>query len=97
AAAAIHALDHHVERMADDHDAARRFAAAVAERAPGSVDPSAVETNIVIVDAGADRAARLVEAALAKGIGLSPLGSRRVRAITHHDVTMEQSAHAGGV
>ena len=39
AAGAAYALDHHLERLADDHAAARGFAAAVAERAPSAVDP----------------------------------------------------------
>ena len=41
AAAGLHALDHHVERLADDHARARRFAEAAAAAAPGSIDPRA--------------------------------------------------------
>jgi threonine aldolase len=53
AAAGLHALEHHVERLADDHARAARFAAACAEAAPASVDPATVETNIVVLDVGA--------------------------------------------
>ena len=53
AAAGLYALDHNVERLADDHARARRAAEAMAEAAPGSVDLATVETNIVIVDVAA--------------------------------------------
>ena len=50
AAAAIHALDHHVDRLADDHANAKRLAEAIA-RMPGLVtDPASVETNMVYFD-----------------------------------------------
>ena len=41
AAAGLHALDHHLERLADDHERARRLAETVADAAPGAVDPAA--------------------------------------------------------
>ncbi|NUQ31382.1 MAG: threonine aldolase family protein, partial [Dermatophilaceae bacterium] len=50
AAAGLYALEHNVERLADDHSRARRAAEAMAEAAPGSVDLATVETTIVIVD-----------------------------------------------
>src|SRR5690606_5089074 len=53
AAAGLYALEHHIERLADDHARAGRFAAAVAEVAPAAVDPSTVESNIVMVDVAA--------------------------------------------
>jgi threonine aldolase len=49
AAAALHALDHHVERLADDHARARALAEGLAE-AGLPVDPEATETNFVAVD-----------------------------------------------
>lgn len=97
AAAAMYALEHHVDRLADDHAAAREFARAVEERASDSVDPAAVETNIVILDAGPGGAAGLVEAAAAEGVALSALGSGLVRAITHLDVTRYEARQAGEV
>ena len=51
AAAALYALDHHVERLADDHANARRLADGLAEICPASrIDPDRVETNIVVFD-----------------------------------------------
>ena len=53
AAAGLYALDHHVDRLADDHARARRFARGVRRGGAGVVDPATVETNIVVLDVGA--------------------------------------------
>jgi threonine aldolase len=55
AAAALYALDHHVDRIADDHARARRLGEALAD-AGVSVDLDQVETNFVQIDVGPDRA-----------------------------------------
>ena len=88
AAAGLHALDHHVERLAEDHARARRFAEACAEVAPGVVDPAAVETNIVVLDVGAAgwEAADFVAALADRGVRTYAMGPRRVRAVWHLDV-----------
>jgi threonine aldolase len=88
AAAGLYALDHHVERLADDHARARRFAQACAEAAPGVVDPATVQTNIVLLDTGAvGLAAADVVAALAeRGVRTYAVGPTRVRATWHLDV-----------
>ncbi len=88
AAAGLHALDHHVERLADDHGRARRAAEALAEAAPGALDPTSVETNIVIADVSVAGwgAADLADAALAEGVRVYPLGPTRVRLVWHLDV-----------
>ena len=54
AAAGLHALDHHVDRLADDHARAQRLAFALAEAVDGVVEPEHVETNIVVLDLAAD-------------------------------------------
>jgi threonine aldolase len=84
AAAGLHALDHHVERLADDHRRARRLAEACADAAPGCVDPEAVQTNIVVLEV--DAAPQVAAAALQEGIAVSVLGPRTVRLVTHLDV-----------
>jgi threonine aldolase len=88
AAAGLHALDHHVERLADDHARARRFAEAAASARPGSVDPQRVQTNIVVLDvAGAGwTPAAFVEEAAARGIRLYPVSTTAVRLVWHLDV-----------
>ena len=50
AAAGIYALEHHVERLAEDHERARRLARGLAELPGIAVDADRVETNIVIFD-----------------------------------------------
>jgi len=88
AAAGLHALDHHVERLADDHARARRFAEAAAAGRPNSVDPQRVQTNIVVLDvAGAGwTPGDFVEAAAARGIRLYPVSTTAVRLVWHLDV-----------
>ncbi|MFI7589453.1 threonine aldolase family protein [Spongisporangium articulatum] len=90
AAAGLHALDHHVERLADDHARARRIATAVAAAAPQVVDPADVETNIVVLDlpgaVGESPAADVVRLAAERGVRVGALGTRTVRVVTHLDV-----------
>jgi threonine aldolase len=86
AAGALHALAHHRVRLAEDHANARAFAERVG-RAPGvHVDLTTVETNLVNldVDAPADAVAR---AAKEVGLLINPSGPRRLRAVTHLDVS----------
>jgi len=88
AAAGSYALEHNIQRLADDHRRARRLADAVAEMAPGVVRPDDVETNIVPVDLtpiGVD-AATLAASCRADGVLVSVVGPRRVRLVTHLDV-----------
>lgn len=96
AAAASHALDHHVERLADDHAAARALAEQVALAAPGACDPERVETNIVVVDTGARAAGEVVAELAGQGFSFSVVGAHAVRAVTHLDVDLEQCRAAGG-
>ncbi|WP_201931184.1 threonine aldolase family protein [Nocardioides donggukensis] len=78
AAAGLHALDHHVERLADDHEHARLLA-----RACG-VDPATVQTNIVVVER--PDAAELVAAARDRGVLVATVGPTTLRLVTHLDV-----------
>jgi threonine aldolase len=85
AAAAIYALDNNVERLAEDHENARALAEGLAEIPGVEIDPSTVETNIVIF--GVPDAAGLI-AELAGQVELSgPVGPNKVRAVTHMDVS----------
>jgi threonine aldolase len=88
AAAGLYALEHNVERLADDHERARRLAAGWEEQGL-PVDVDAVETNFVQLDVGslgltsADAIARLAGA----GVGLSAtIRPGVLRAVTHLDV-----------
>ncbi len=99
AAACRYALDHQLERLADDHARARRLAAAVADVRPELVDVDAVETNIAVLDLAAAgvAAADVAAAAREHGVLLSVLGQRTLRMVTHLDVDDEACEHAGGV
>ncbi len=86
AAAALYALDHHVERIADDHARARRLAEGLAD-AGVSVDLEQVETNFVQIDVGPDRA-DAIERMKEQGVLVSTtVHPTVVRAVTHLDIS----------
>jgi threonine aldolase len=99
AAAGIYALDHNVERLADDHARAQRLAFALAEAVDGVVAPEHVETNIVVLELAVTdwTAAALAAAAAAHGVRLSALGPTFARLVTHLDVDDDGIAHAADV
>ena len=87
AAAALYALRHNVDRMADDHVLARRLAEAIAGLPGIEIDVDGVETNLVYINlTGRLDAAQAVAAFRARGVRISALGVRTVRAVTHLDV-----------
>jgi threonine aldolase len=83
AAGCLYALDHHVQRLEEDHENARRLAEGLAAGGAVRVDPDAVETNIVVFEV--DDAAALV-ASIADDVELQEIDERRVRAVTHLDI-----------
>jgi threonine aldolase len=89
AAAGLYALDHHVERLRDDHRRARRLAERLAEL--DWVDGlRPVQTNILIFDVKPPRTAASVLSELARhGVLASPFGPQTVRFVTHLDFTDE--------
>jgi threonine aldolase len=88
AAAGLYALDHHVERLAEDHARAQRLAFAIAEAVDDVVVPEHVETNIVVLELAPTSwtAAALAAAAREEGVLISALGPTFARLITHLDV-----------
>jgi threonine aldolase len=97
AAAGLHALDHHVDRLADDHARARRLAGGLAELPGVQIDAATVETNIVIF--GVPDAPAFCAALEREGVGMLPVGPDRVRAVTHLDVDdagIERALEAAG-
>ena len=84
AAAGSYALANNVERLADDHDNARRLAQQLAQSAGIGLDPARVETNIIVFDV-ADAPA-FVAACRERGVLLNAFGPRSVRAVTHLDL-----------
>jgi threonine aldolase len=98
AAAMLYALDHHVDRLADDHRRARRLAEGLAE-AGLPVDPEATESNFVAIDVrplglgAADAVAQIAE----RGVLVSTLRPGVLRAVTYlglDDEAIEQAVEA---
>lgn len=85
-AACLYALDHHVERLAEDHALARRLAGGLAGLPGVKLDPATVETNIVIFEV-AD-APGLV-ARVAESVELQAFDAHHVRAVTHLDIDLD--------
>ena len=93
AAAGMYALDHHLERLADDHAHASLIAQQVGAAVPAFVDPDTVETNIVLLRTGeagvcADDFAR---SASERGVRIIAMNADECRLVTHLDVTDEQA------
>ena len=84
AAACLYALEHNVDRLADDHEHAQLLARNLAKLPGVGIDVASVETNIVIFEI--DDAPAVVERLRRAGVELIALGPRRVRAVTHRDV-----------
>ncbi|WP_426560804.1 threonine aldolase family protein [Angustibacter sp. McL0619] len=99
AAAGLYALDHHVQRLADDHAHAALIAKACAAAAPGVVDVDDVRTNIVVLDlSGTSRtSAEVVAAAATRGVRVSAFGPSFVRLVTHLEVDGAGAQLAGDV
>ena len=89
AAAGIFALDHHVDRLAEDHAHARLLAEAC------GVDPTGVDTNIVVVRRS--DAADFVRAAAEQSVRIATVGPEAVRMVTHLDVSQAVAERAAAV
>lgn len=89
AAGALYALEHHVDRLADDHANARRLADGIREIEGLELRPPTVDTNLVIyrvdpkLGTGAEFAAQLKR----RGLLISAFGGQLMRAVTHLDVS----------
>jgi len=91
AAAALYALDHHRERLVEDHAHAQLLGGAV-RQAPGlTLDPGEVETNIVVfrVHPNLGTAAEFVAALEREGVRAMVFGPQTIRCVTHLDVDRE--------
>ncbi|MDZ4658375.1 MAG: GntG family PLP-dependent aldolase [Bythopirellula sp.] len=94
AAAALYALEHHVERLSEDHEKAQLIAAAVRENPQLALISDEVDTNIVIFTVAEElgSAAEFCQRLLQGGIRLYAIGPQKIRAVTHLDVTKEECA-----
>ena len=96
AAAALYALDHHIERLADDHRNAQVIAQAIADTPGLRLDPPEVDTNLIWfeVDPDLGTAQNVVAALKAHGVLVMAVNKRRIRACTHLDVSPAQAERA---
>jgi len=96
AAAAVYALEHNVERLAEDHENARLLARGLAEIDTLDLDPDEVETNMVFL--GCRRtgmtAAELRQRMAEAGVLMYDTGPYRIRLVTHLDVNRQQVLEA---
>ena len=89
AAAGVHAFEHHVDRLADDHANARRLAQGLAQIDGISINANEIDTNMVYFDVAglgvtaAEFAGRMLKE---HDIRVGPMGPNLIRAVTHLDV-----------
>jgi len=99
AAACLHALEHHIDRLADDHANAKLLGDAV-KTVPGfALDPGDVQTNVVWfrVDPKLGTPAGIAAKCKAEGVLVAPLGHDMIRLVTHLDVCRADCEHAAEV
>jgi threonine aldolase len=99
AAAGLHALEHHVERLAEDHVNARLIGDRLSGCTGVAIDLDALETNILVFSLrdGAPDAATVVARAAERGVQVLAFGPRTIRAVTHLDVSRADCEHAADV
>jgi len=95
AGAGLHAIEHHLGRLTDDHRRARRLAEVCAKALPGCVEPTDVETNIVVLRVADAHA--LAAGCRERGVLVGVLGPRLARVLTHLDVDDDDVDEAGRV
>jgi threonine aldolase len=91
AAGALYALEHHVERLAEDHQKARAFAHLLADTPGIHIDMNTVETNIVVIDIAETGKPPAAVIAQLRGLGIlvTEAGPTSIRAVMHMDVSMD--------
>jgi len=96
AAAGLYALDHNMNRLAEDHDNARLIAERIATSDRIIIDLASVQTNILVFGLSADApdAPTVVARARERGLLVFAFGPRTIRAVTHLDVSQEQCKRA---
>jgi threonine aldolase len=99
AAAGVHALEHHVERLAEDHINARLIGGRLFSCAGVRIDIDALETNIIVfhMREGAPGAAAVVARAAERDVLVMAFGPRTIRAVTHLDVSRADCEQAAEV
>src|SRR5205809_7858976 len=96
ASAALYAVEHHIDRLAEDHRNARVIAQAIADTPGLHLDPPEVETNLIWFEADTDlgTAKDVAEALKQRGVRVHTAGPKTLRACTHLDVSAAQAERA---
>lgn len=96
AAAGLYALDHNIARLSEDHANARLIASRICDLPGVELDIATVQTNIIIIklDDNAPDAPEMAARAKQRGVLLSVFGRKKLRAVTHLDVSAEHCARA---
>lgn len=99
AAAAIYGLEHHRERLHEDHANARWLAEALHGRGGITIELDSVQTNIVIMNIAQTKLSvpAAIEALKKEGVLLGPFGATTLRAVTHLDVNRAEVERAAAV
>jgi len=99
AAAAIHALDRHMDRLVEDHENAALIARRLCHNARVILDAYAVQTNIIVfnITAEAPDAPAIVARARDRGVLVIAFGPRTIRLVTHLDVSRSQCEQAADI
>lgn len=99
AAGALFALENNIERLADDHHNAKRFAEVVTQHQKLTIDIESVHTNIAIfhVDPSIGTAAEMVQRCGAAGVAMYPFSHDTVRAVTHMHIGEEDAVKAAEI
>jgi len=99
AAGALYALDHHIDRLKEDHEKARLFAERVAKNSVLGIDLKNVQTNIVVIDISQTgrSTGELLDLLRANNVLLTDANYTSLRAVTHLDVTTEQVIRAAEI
>jgi threonine aldolase len=95
AAGALYGVEHHIERLAEDHDNARALARAIDGAGGATVVPP--DTNIVMIDLAFGQSPAVADAARDEGVLVSEWSPTRLRLVTHLDVSAEDCRRAGDV
>ena len=91
AAAGIVALNEMVDRLAEDHANAKKLAAGLAEIPGLAIDPNHIKTNIIFFDITREnmQPEQFIQKLDGEGVRMLPVGSHKVRAVTHYHITAQ--------
>jgi threonine aldolase len=97
AAAALYALDHHIDRLAEDHANAKRLAESIRDIPGTKLAPPEIETNLLFlrIDPKLGTAAQIQARLRELGVLILPTAAQTLRFVTHLDVNREQIDRAG--